>query len=267
VLRRVLTDLKQHTIYTHHLQTDDATRVKQKENAILREIKEELKSLSNKITVKQPERAWAAVAAQGERQENARTAQVLQGRKARKILIKFQDKELSNEVNKLPKETILQKIREAAPEAQARSILGIKKNISGDIYLQTKDEETKRQMEDQDAWVKVLGQKAQVQRRLYAVIVHGVRKTDVDTETDIKATIRALQAENRPLHGFLNLHRIAWPKQVKENEKTHGSLIMEVATGSQANRMINDGVSIGSEIKICKLFARECRLTQYFNCH
>jgi predicted secreted protein len=65
-------------------------------------------------------------------------------KKTREILIKFQNKKLSNEVNKLPKKTIFQKIREAAPEAQAKSILGIKKNISGDIYLQTKDEETKK---------------------------------------------------------------------------------------------------------------------------
>jgi hypothetical protein len=37
-LRRVLTDLKQHVLYTHHLQAADATRVKVKENAILRDI-------------------------------------------------------------------------------------------------------------------------------------------------------------------------------------------------------------------------------------
>jgi hypothetical protein len=122
-------------------------------------------------------------------------------------------------------------------------------------------------MEEQDAWVKVLGQKAKVQRRLYAVMVHGVRKTDVDTVTDIKATIRTIQAENRPLHGFLDLHRVAWPRQAREIEKTHGSLIMEVATSAQANRMIKEGVSIGAEIKICELFARECRLSQCFNCH
>jgi hypothetical protein len=94
-----------------------------------------------------------------------------------------------------------------------------------------------------------------------------VRKTDVDIITDIKATIRVLQTENRPLHGFLDLHRIAWPRQARENKKTYGSLIIEVATSSQANRLINDGVSIESEIKICELFTRKYRLTQYFNCH
>jgi hypothetical protein len=92
-----------------------------------------------------------------------------------------------------------------------------------------------------------------------------VRKTDVDIVTNIKTTIRALQAENRPLYSFLDLHRIAWPKQARKNKKTHGFLIIKVATSSQANRIINDGVSIGSEIKIYELFARKYRLTQYFN--
>jgi hypothetical protein len=108
--------------------------------------------------------------------------------------------------------------------------------------------------------VKILEQKAQVHRRLYAVIVHKIRKADADTK-DIKAIIRKLQAENRPLYGFLDLYRIAWPTKTLANEKTHGSLIMEVATSTQANRMITENISIGSEIKICELFARECRLT------
>jgi hypothetical protein len=119
-------------------------------------------------------------------------------------------------------------------------------------------------MEDQDSWVKILGQKAQVHRRLYAVIVYGVRKADVDIK-NIKATIRKLQVENRPLYGFLDLYRIAWPTKTIANEKTHGSLIMEVATSTQANRIIIKNISIGSEIKICELFARKCRLTQYYN--
>jgi hypothetical protein len=46
-------------------------------------------------------------------------------------------------------------------------------------------------MEDQDSWVKILEQKTQVYRRLYAVIVYKIRKTDVDTK-NIKAIIRKL---------------------------------------------------------------------------
>jgi hypothetical protein len=95
--------------------------------------------------------------------------------------------------------------------------------------------------------------------------VHGVRKTDVDIITNIKTTIRILQTENRPLHSFLDLHKIAWPRQARKNKKTYGSLIIEVATSSQTNRIINDGVNIESEIKICELFTREYRLIQYFN--
>jgi hypothetical protein len=82
----------------------------------------------------------------------------------------------------------------------------------------------------------------------------------VDIITNIKIIIRILQIENRPLYGFLDLHRIAWPRQARKNKKTYGFLIIEIATSFQANRIINDGVSIGSEIKICELFTRKYKL-------
>jgi hypothetical protein len=94
-----------------------------------------------------------------------------------------------------------------------------------------------------------------------------VRKTNVDIVTNIKTTIRVLQTENRPLYGFLDLYRIAWPRQARKNKKIYRSLIIKIATSSQANRIINDGVSIESEIKICELFARKYRFIQYINCH
>jgi hypothetical protein len=99
-----------------------------------------------------------------------------------------------------------------------------------------------------------------MQRRLYAIMVYGVRKTDVDTVTNIKAIIRTIQAENRPLYGFLDLHRVAWPRQAREIEKTYGSLIIKIATSAQANRMIKKDINIRIEIKICELFIREYKL-------
>jgi hypothetical protein len=104
-----------------------------------------------------------------------------------------------------------------------------------------------------------------MQRRLYAVMVHDIRKTDVDTVTNIKAIIRTIQIENRPLYGFLDLHRVAWPRQAREIEKTHGSLIIKITTSAQANRMIKKNINIRIKIKIYKLFIRKYRLSQYFN--
>jgi hypothetical protein len=100
-----------------------------------------------------------------------------------------------------------------------------------------------------------------MQRRLYAIIVYGIRKTDIDTVTNIKATIRTIQAENRPLHRFLDLHRVAWPRQVREIEKTYGFLIIEITTSAQANRIIIIKINIRTEIKIYELFTRKYRLS------
>jgi hypothetical protein len=100
-----------------------------------------------------------------------------------------------------------------------------------------------------------------MQRRLYAIIVHNIHKTDINIITDIKTIIRIIQTENRPLHGFLDLYRIAWPRQTKKIKKTHGSLIIKVATSAQTNRMIKKNIYIGAEIKIYKLFARKYRFS------
>jgi hypothetical protein len=67
-----------------------------------------------------------------------------------------------------------------------------------------------------------------MQRRLYAIIIYNIRKTDINIITDIKIIIRIIQAENRPLYGFLNLYRIAWPRQVRKIEKTYGFLIIKI---------------------------------------
>jgi hypothetical protein len=61
------------------------------------------------------------VAAQGTRQENTRIAQVFFKKKAREILIKFQDKEFNNEINKFSKKTIF--VMEEFPERLLERLL------------------------------------------------------------------------------------------------------------------------------------------------
>jgi hypothetical protein len=92
-----------------------------------------------------------------------------------------------------------------------------------------------------------------MQQKLYIIIIYRIRKTDVDTVTNIKIIIKTLQAENRPLHSFLDLYKIVWPRQARIF--FYGFLIIEVTTSSQANRIINNNINIRSGIKICKLFA------------
>jgi hypothetical protein len=100
-----------------------------------------------------------------------------------------------------------------------------------------------------------------MQRRLYIIIIYDIRKTDVDTVINIKIIIRTIQAENRPFYGFLDLHRIAWPRQAREIEKIYGSLIIKIATSAQANRIIIKNINIRIEIKIYELFIRKYRLS------
>jgi hypothetical protein len=98
-----------------------------------------------------------------------------------------------------------------------------------------------------------------VQRRLYAIIIYDIRKTDVDTVINIKAIIRTIQIENRPFYGFLDLHRIAWPRQARKIEKIYRFLIIKIATSAQTNRIIIIKINIRIEIKIYELFIRKYR--------
>ena len=98
----------------------------------------------------------------------------------------------------------------------------------------------------------------------FFVFVHVVRIANIDSD-ETKA-IQYLKDENRTFFPDLSIVRAAFPKSALTSTKTYSSLIVELDSPEQANRLIRTGLCEGGEVKRCELFESGCKLTQCFNC-
>ena len=62
---------------------------------------------------------------------------------------------------------------------------------------------------------------------------------------------------------FLHVY---WFKKIIKLNKSVSHLIVDVVMLTQINLLINNKLLFHSELKNCKLYHSNCRLTQYFNC-
>ena len=61
--------------------------------------------------------------------------------------------------------------------------------------------------------------------------------------------------------------RVAWPKKVIESNKAFSSLIVEVASESMANRLLDHGIIESNSEHNCVYFEKGCRVLQCFKCY
>jgi len=71
---------------------------------------------------------------------------------------------------------------------------------------------------------------------------------------------------NRKLHENLKILRIVWLKKVVKNEKTYLSLIIEIAIKAMMNQLINENMLNLYQECSCKLFEKNCCITQCYRC-
>ncbi len=69
------------------------------------------------------------------------------------------------------------------------------------------------------------------------------------------------------LHEDLKVLRIVWLKKIANSEKTHSSLIVEITIKAMTNQLINVSMLNLYQECACKLFEKNCHITQCFRCH
>ena len=97
----------------------------------------------------------------------------------------------------------------------------------------------------------------------FLVFVHTIQIANIDVD-ETKA-IQHLKDKNRTFFPNLSIVQAAFPKSALIGTKTSSSLIVELDTLEQANRLIRLGMCKGGEVKRYKLFELGCKLTQCFN--
>ncbi len=98
----------------------------------------------------------------------------------------------------------------------------------------------------------------------FAILTHNVCIT-LNTSNQ-KIIIKRLMKDNARLHEDLKMLRIAWLKKIVESEKIHSSLIIKIAIKTMINWLLDvDMLNLYQEC-LCKLFEKNCCITQCYKC-
>ncbi len=143
-------------------------------------------------------------------------------------------------------------------------IVSLRKLESEDIALHMMSLKARAALEKSQAWVKRIASSAYVVRRSFAILAHDVHIT-LNTSNQ-KMIIKRLIKNNARLHENLKMLRIAWLKKIVESEKIYSSLIVEIAIKTMMNRLLNVDMLNSYQECSCKLFEKNCRITQCYRC-
>ncbi len=158
---------------------------------------------------------------------------------------------------------IFQKIASMST-TQQDLIMSLRKLESEDIALHAMSSEAWTALEKSQTWIKKIADSAHIVCRSFAILAHDVCIT-LNTSNQ-KMIIKRLIKDNARLHEDLEMLRIAWFKRVIESEKTHSSFIIEIIIKMMMNQLLDvDMLNLYQECS-CKLFEKNCCITQCFKC-
>ena len=164
-----------------------------------------------------------------------------------------------------PISRLVEEINKKKSQEVSGKVLAARRLPSGDIVVTTNTEKAKEQLEQDSSWLAAVSKEAQVNRRRFPVMVHGMRVAALDC-TKQKEAIQQLMGQNRHLKGRIEILHAQWPKRAIKLNKAVTCLIVDVASPAQVNTLIDEGLLFQSELKHCELYHGDCRLTQCFKC-
>lgn len=269
LLRDVDTHLREKTVATA-TPTVDATNI----HKALQKMQSSLDRIEKGGQTATSRASYAAAAAQGRGGATATSSKgnvttpsnedlLKEERRAKEVTVRIEDPKEVAEMKEKSSKDILQAAQGAGVE-----VTGIRRLPSGDIRFHTRSQDARDTLQANTEWTKVVAASAKVQRQTYTVIVHGVRVANINTShNNQNKAIANLRKANERLHQGLDIVRISWPMKAIRLKKTWSSLYIEVTTAEMANRLIREGLIEDYENKECKLFSKDCQITQCFNCH
>ena len=136
---------------------------------------------------------------------------------------------------------------------------------SNDIFLHAVSSDAQANLKKIQTWAKEIASSTCVARQIFAMLTHEVYIT-IDMNNQ-KKIIEKLIKDNMRLHEDLKVLRIVWLKKIADSEKTYSSFIVEIAIKAMMNQLINVNMLNSHQECACKLFEKNCCITQCFRCH
>ncbi len=183
--------------------------------------------------------------------------------KRREILVKIVKRKEMKKIQKRLIDQIFQEITNMSM-MQWDLIVSLCKLESEDIALHMMSLKVQAALEKFQTWVKKIASSAHVMRRSFMILAHDVCIT-LNTSNQ-KMIIKRLVRNNVRLHENLKMLRIAWFKKIVESEKIHSLLIVKIMIKTMMNWLLNVNMLNSYQECLCKLFKKNCCITQCYKC-
>lgn len=183
----------------------------------------------------------------------------------KRITVKIPDKAEAHEIKRQSKEEIVARIqRVVGGETADHKVLAVRQLRSGDLIVHMDSAAGKKEMETRTGWAaESIAPSAVVRKRTWPVIVHGVSVRDHQLDAWGKHAKR-IEKENARQIPNLRIQGMRWLRRT--NRGDFAPLVIEVDSAEQANRLINEGVIMGFDLKSVERYDAGCRITQCFKC-
>ena len=184
-------------------------------------------------------------------------------RKRCKVLVKIMKRNEMKEIQKKSVDQIFQRI-ENMLTTQQDLIMSIRKLESEDVALHAVSSEARAALKKFQKWVKKIADSTHVMRWSFAILTHDICIT-LNTSNQ-ETIIKRLMKDNARLHEDLKMLRIAWLKKIVESKKTHSSFIVKIVIETMMNQLLNVSMLNSYQECSCKLFEKNCHITQCYKC-
>lgn len=136
---------------------------------------------------------------------------------------------------------------------------------SGDIQIFTSTTTEALQLRENKAWLKGLGDHAELIVPTYGVIAHGISTNSMNMKNQ-EATIQQLLADNYTVIPSAKISYVGWLTK-ESTQKRASSIVVEFTDPAMANAIIYAGMAWDGRIHQCQLYDRACRVKQCFRCY
>lgn len=136
---------------------------------------------------------------------------------------------------------------------------------SGDICISLSSISAKEDTQKKGDIARVFSESAKVKKRMYVVLAHGIRISDIDSSKQ-KETIAEIKEQN-PKISEMEILRVAWPAKAFRKQKTHSTLQIAFARPEHANFLVREGLVWRHQVHDCEPFSGDCIIAQCFNCY
>jgi hypothetical protein len=145
-------------------------------------------------------------------------------------------------------------------------ILAARVLSSKDVCLTIDAPGTKAKLEREGEWLSSLKiDRARVNRLRFLILIHNVRYTSLDLNNKNSAVLSLLQ-QNSQWNKKVEMLGISWIGPRRKGRAT-GRLLLELASPTQANFVLERGLILDRELFNAEMFHRECLITRCFKCY